>query len=162
VPVDVIESVQTSRAWVNYHPGPPFDFLGGEHPASEDQLRAELGRLHAAGFRGLVTNTVAFGLERAPAIAGDAGFDHVVAKLWWQDEDLLTREKANLDAAIDAVDAVVVGNEIVQKGIADVDRLSREVEEAGRRWGKPVTTGFQPPDWQFHPELATSVGTSRS
>lgn len=154
----VLDSLRSSRDWVNYHPGPPFDFLGGEHAATGDQLRRELGRLHAAGFRGLVTNTMAFGLEGAPEVAKDIGFEHVVAKLWWQNEDLLAREKANLDAVIDSVDAVVVGNEIIQKGIADIDRLVREVDEAGERWGRPVTTGFQPPDWQVHPELATSVG----
>ena len=67
-------------------------------------------------------------------------------------------EKANLDAAVDAVDAVCVGNEIIQKGIADHDRLVREVDEARERFGRPVTTGFQPPDWQFFPDLATAVG----
>ena len=51
-----------------------------------------------------------------------------------------------------------VGNEIVQKGIADLERLVREVDAARERYGKPTTTGFQPPDWQLHPELATSVG----
>jgi exo-beta-1,3-glucanase (GH17 family) len=56
------------------------------------------------------------------------------------------------------VDAVCVGNEIVQKGIADIDRLTREVDAARERYGKPVTTGFQPPDWQDHPQLATSIG----
>ena len=110
------------------------------------------------GFRGLVTNTMAFGLERAPQIAKDCGFEHVVAKLWWQNEELLGAEKANLDAAVDAVDAVCVGNEIIQKGIADHDRLVRELDEARARFGVPVTTGFQPPDWQYFPDLATSVG----
>ena len=68
------------------------------------------------------------------------------------------QEKANLDAAVDAVDAVCVGNEIIQKGIADHDRLVRELDEARERFGVPVTTGFQPPDWQYFPDLATSVG----
>ena len=154
----VLESLRAARGWVNYGPGPPFDFLAGAHPATEEQLTVELGRLHAAGFRGLVTNTMAFGLERAPRIAKDCGFEHVVAKLWWQDDELLAMEKANLDAAVDAVDAVCVGNEIIQKGIADHDRLVREVDEARERFGRPVTTGFQPPDWQFFPDLATAVG----
>jgi exo-beta-1,3-glucanase (GH17 family) len=158
VAVNVLESLRTARGWVNYGPGPPFDFLAGAHPASEDQLTAELGRLHAAGFRGLVTNTMAFGLERAPQIAKDCGFEHVVAKLWWQNDELLSAEKANLDRVIDAVDAVCVGNEIIQKGIADHDRLVREVDEARERFGRPVTTGFQPPDWQYFPDLATAVG----
>ena len=156
--VDVLESLRTAKGWVNYGPGPPFDFLAGAHPATEEQLTAELGRLHAAGFRGLVTNTMAFGLERAPQIAKDCGFEHVVAKLWWQNDELLAAEKANLDAVVDAVDAVCVGNEIIQKGIADHDRLVREVDEARERFGRPVTTGFQPPDWQSFPDLATGVG----
>ena len=158
MPADVLDALRTSRAWINYNPGPPFDFLGGQHAATEAQLERELGLLHEVGFRGLVTNTMAFGLERAPQIAKRIGFDHVVAKLWWQDDELLAREQANLDAAIDSVDAVCVGNEIVQKGIADLDRLVREVDAARERYGKPATTGFQPPDWQLHPELASTVG----
>ena len=101
---------------------------------------------------------MAFGLEQAPRIARDCGFEYVVAKLWWQDEELLAREKANLDEAADAVDAVCVGNEMIQKGIADHDRLAREISEARERFGLPVTTGFQPPDWQQFPDLATEVG----
>jgi len=155
---DLLPALRTQRSWINYNPGPPFDFLLGKHPVTSKQLEAELGLLYRAGFRGLVTNTMAFGLERAPKIAKDIGFEHVVAKLWWQDDDLLAREKANLDDALDAVDAVCVGNEIIQKGIADLERLVREVDEVRERSGRPVTTGFQPPDWQYHPDLATSVG----
>ena len=100
---------------------------------------------------------MAFGLERAPQIAKDCGFEHVVAKLWWQDDELLATEKANLDAAVDAVDAVCVGNEIIQKGVADHGRLVREIDQARERFGRPVTTGFQPPDWQAFPDLATTA-----
>jgi len=154
----VLDALRDSRRWINHNPGAPFDFLAGRHPATEAQLASELTRLHDAGFRGLVTNTVAFGLERAPEIAKECGFEHVVAKLWWQDDELLATEKANLDAVIGAVDAVCVGNEIIQKGIADHDRLIREVDEARERYGRPVTTGFQPPDWQYFPDLATAIG----
>jgi exo-beta-1,3-glucanase (GH17 family) len=158
MPEGVLDALTTSRAFVNYNPGPPFDFLGGQHPVTDAQLERELGILHDVGFRGLVTNAVAFGVERAPQIAKNIGFDYVVAKIWWQDDELLAREQENLDAVVDAVDAVCVGNEIVQKGIADIDRLTREVDGARKRYDKPVTTGFQPPDWQDHPELATSIG----
>jgi exo-beta-1,3-glucanase (GH17 family) len=102
----------------------------------------------------VVTNAVAFGLERAPQIAKDVGFEHVVAKLWWQNDELLATEKANLDAAVDAVDAVCVGNEIIQKGIADHDQLVREVDEAGERWGgrsppgSSRRTGWSTRTWQ--------------
>lgn len=158
MPADVLESLRTSRAWINYNPGPPFDFLAGAHPAHPEQLRLELKRLHDAGFRGLVTNTMAFGLEQAPQIAKDCGFEHVVAKLWWQDDELLAREKANLAATIDTVDAVCLGNEVIQKGIADHDRLVHEIDQARKHFGLPVTTGFQPPDWQYYPDLASAVG----
>ena len=53
---DVIDALRTSRDWINYAPGPPFDFLAGRHPATEAQLTTELTRLYDAGFRGLVTN----------------------------------------------------------------------------------------------------------
>lgn len=155
---DLLQALRSQRNWVNYHPGPPFDFVAGKHPVTSQQLETELRLLFRAGFRGLVTNTMAFGVEQAPQIAKDLGFRHVVTKLWWQDNDLLLREKANLDHAHDTVDAVCVGNEIIQKGIADLERLVREVDEVRERSGLPVTTGFQPSDWQYHPELATSVG----
>jgi exo-beta-1,3-glucanase (GH17 family) len=155
---DVIEALRSSRSWINYGPGPPFDFLAGQHPATDEQLTTELTRLYDAGFRGLVTNTVAFGLENAPRIAKDCGFEHVIAKIWWQNDELLAMEKTNLDGVIDHVDAVCVGNEIMQKGIADFDGLSKEMAEAKERYGRPVTTGFQPPDWQVHPELGSSLG----
>jgi exo-beta-1,3-glucanase (GH17 family) len=158
MPEDVLVALRSSRAWINYNPGPPFDFLAGQHPVSEAQLERELGTLHDVGFRGLVTNAVAFGVEHAPRIAKSVGFDHVVAKIWWQDDELLALEQTNLDAGIDAVDAVCVGNEIVQKGIADLDRLAKEVDAARARYGRPTTTAFQPPDWEVHPELATSIG----
>ncbi len=155
---DLFAALRTQRNWINYNPGPPFDFVVGKNPTTTEQLETELQLLYRAGFRGLVTNSMAFGLERAPEIAKSVGFEHVVAKLWWQDDDLLAREKANLDQARDAVDAVCVGNEIIQKGIADLERLVREMDEVRERSGRPVTTGFQPPDWQVHPDLATSVG----
>jgi hypothetical protein len=47
--MDVLESLRTAQGWVNYQPGPPFDFLTGAHPATEEQLADELGRLHAPG-----------------------------------------------------------------------------------------------------------------
>ena len=158
VATEVLESLRRGERWVNYAPGQPLDFVAGQHPATEEQLAGELGRLYDAGFRGMITNSVEFGLEHAPRIAKELGFEHVVAKLWWQDDDQLVREQANLDAAADHVDAVCVGNEIIQKGIADEDRLAREVGAARERWGLPVTTGFQTPDWMTHPGLATEIG----
>ena len=83
-----------------------------------------------------------------------------MAKLWWQNDELLATEKANLDAVVDAVDAVCVGNEIIQKGIADHDRLVREVDEARERFGVPsrrgssLRTGSSTPTWR--PRSATS------
>jgi len=158
VAADVLESLRSDRRWVNYAPGQPFDFIAGQHPATEAQLTEELGRLHDAGFRNVITNAVEFGLEHAPRVAKQIGYEHVVAKLWWGDDDLLAREQANLDAVAEHVDAVCVGNEIMQKGIADHDRLVAEVSGARERWGLPVTTGFQPPDWMTHPDLATAIG----
>ena len=164
VDVPVINSLLTERNWINYNPGAPFDLYAlatrrpGAQGASENQLITELTTLHNAGLRGLVTNAMAFGLERAPQIAKQIGFRYVVAKLWWQDSELLAQEKANLDKAIDAVDAICVGNEVIEKGITDLDGLRREVDDIRNRYRRPVTTGFQPEDWQIHPELATNIG----
>ena len=159
----MINSLVKDRNWINYNPA-AFDLYAnatrkpGAEPVTEEQLTTELITLHAAGFRGLVTNAMAFGLERAPAIAKKIGFTYVVAKMWWQDDQLLAEEKANLDKAVADVDAICVGNEVIEKEITDIDGLTRVVNEVGARYQRPVTTGFQPEDWQFHPELATSVG----
>ncbi|HUQ62785.1 MAG TPA: hypothetical protein VM121_03420 [Acidimicrobiales bacterium] len=38
----VLDSLRAARGWINYNPGPPFDFLAGAHPATEEQLAVEL------------------------------------------------------------------------------------------------------------------------
>ena len=78
--------------------------------------------------------------------------------MWWQDDELLAAEKANLDRTIEFVDAVCVGNEIMQKGIADLDGLTREIDEARARFGRPVTTGFQPPGLAVPPRSRDLIG----
>jgi exo-beta-1,3-glucanase (GH17 family) len=105
---------------------------------------------------------MAFGLERAPHIAKDRGFEHVVAKLWWQSDELLAAEKANLDVAVDAVDAVCVGNEIIQKGIADHDRLVRELDEARERSGFLSPPGSSPSTGSISRTWPRRSATSRS
>src|SRR5690242_6796001 len=76
---DVLEALQTSRAWINYSPARPFDFVAGQHPVTESQLQTELSLLSARGFRGLVTNAMTYGLEAAPRVAKRLGFHHVIA-----------------------------------------------------------------------------------
>lgn len=162
---DVLTSLATSRAWINYAPAKPFDMVIGQHPATEDQLRRELNLLHERGFRGLVTNTMTYGCEATPRIAKEVGFEHVIAKLWWTDDATLEVEKGNVEAEIGSIDAIVVGNETVHKAVARgaqpqaaVDRLGSEIEQLQRRYGKPVTTGLHRDDWSAHPEIATEFG----
>ena len=162
---DVLTALQQSRAWINYIPARPFDFQIGKQPVPEDQLRLELEMLHAQGFRGLITNAMAYGLEAAPRIAGEIGFQHVIAKLWWPDEETFALEKQNLAAEIDSIDAIVVGNETVNKAVhrgelgdAAVERLRTEIEAMQAAYGKPVTTGLHVHDWMYHPEIATEFG----
>ena len=47
---DVLEALQTRRAWINYSPARPFDFIAGQHPVTEEQLQAELELLYDHGF----------------------------------------------------------------------------------------------------------------
>ncbi|MER7576740.1 hypothetical protein [Streptomyces sp. NPDC126514] len=162
---DVLTSLQTSRAWINYAPAKPFDMMLGKHPATTAQVQRELQHLYDHGFRGLVTNTMTYGCEAIPRIAKEVGFEHVIAKLWWTDDATLEIEKRNLDAEIEAIDAVVVGNETVHKAVvrgqaaqAAVDRLGQEMELLQRRYGKPVTTDLHRDDWSAHPEIATEFG----
>lgn len=162
---DVLTALQTSRAWINYAPARPFDMVLGQHPATEEQLERELGLLHERGFRGLVTNTMAYGCEATPRVAKAIGFEQVIAKLWWTDDATLEAEKASVAREIDAIDALVVGNETVHKAAYRgerpqdaVDRLRAEIEGLQHAHGKPVTTGLHRDDWAAHPEIATEFG----
>ena len=162
---DVLQALQSSRAWINYAPARPFDFVIGQHPVTEDQLEVELGFLHAQGFRGLVTNAMTYGLEAAPRVAKRLGFRHVIAKLWWTDDATLEQEKRNLAGAIADIDAIVVGNETVHKamlrgvpGDEAVARLQGEMAALQRAYGKPVTTGLHRDDWARYPQIATEFG----
>ena len=162
---DVLQALQTSRAWINYAPARPFDFVIGQYPVTEDQLQAELGFLHAQGFRGLVTNAMTYGLEAAPRVAKQLGFRHVIAKLWWADDATFAQEKRNLAAAIADIDAIVVGNETVHKamlrgvpGDVAVARLQGEMAGLQRAYGKPVSTGLHRDDWARYPQIATEFG----
>ncbi len=162
---DVLEALQTSRAWINYSPARPFDFVAGQHPVTELQLQIELSLLYARGFRGLVTNAMTYGLEAAPRVAKRIGFHHVIAKLWWPDDATLEREKHNVERAIGDIDALVVGNETVHKamlrgepGDEAVARLRQEMESLQRAYGKPATTGLHRDDWARYPQIATEFG----
>ncbi len=163
--VDVLTSLQTSRAWINYVPARPFDFEGGASPVPEDQLRTELEMLHDFGFRGIVTNAMTYGLEAVPRVAKEVGFQHVIAKLWWATDDLLDVEKANVAEAIDDIDAIIVGNEPVHKAIFDgvsgdeaLERVRMEIEGMQEAYGKPVSTGLHRDEWILYPEMATELG----
>ena len=162
---DVLTALQRSRAWINYAPARPFDMVIGKNPATEEGLRADLEVLRERGFRGLVTNTMAYGTEATPRIAKELGFEHVIAKLWWTDDATLEIEKANLAQEVEHVDAIVVGNETVHKAAyagqtvaAAVERLGTEIEGLQAAYGKPVSTGLHRDDWASHPEIATEFG----
>jgi exo-beta-1,3-glucanase (GH17 family) len=162
---DVLTFLQTSRAWINYIPTAPFDFQIGQEPVTEDHLRADLEFLYNVGFRGLVTNAVTYGLEAAPRVAKEVGFEYVIAKLWWPDEETLEIEKANLAQEIAHVDAIVIGNEPIHKaylrGVPPDDALARlklEIAMMQSLYGLPVTTGLHREEWMLYPELATEVG----
>eukprot|EP00457_Paulinella_chromatophora_P009993 gb/GEZN01010077.1/.p1 GENE.gb/GEZN01010077.1/~~gb/GEZN01010077.1/.p1 ORF type:complete len:325 (-),score=26.67 gb/GEZN01010077.1/:179-1153(-) len=165
VAVPVLEALRTSRAFINYNPAAPFDFQLGKIPVTDKQLTKELIALHSHGFRGLVTNAMMYGLEDAPRVAKSVGFSHVIAKLWWANDESLEIEKRNLAAQAQHIDAIVVGNEYVHKAIhrgvsaiEAVERLKAEIKEVQRAYGKPVTTGLHRDEWAHYPELATEVG----
>lgn len=163
--VDVLTSLQSSRAWINYVPAEPFDFEIGNVPVEEDQIRSELTLLHDTGFRGIVTNAMTYGMEAIPRIARDIGFTHVIVKLWWPDEPTFAIEKRNLAGEIGFIDAIVVGNETINKALHRGDgtdnavaRLRVEVEQLQQAYGIPVTTGLHRDDWMHHPEIAIEIG----
>jgi hypothetical protein len=161
----VLDALQTSRAWINYAPAKPFDFVVGKHPVTEEQLQTELEMLYGFGFRGLVTNAMTYGLEAAPRVAKRIGFQYVIAKLWWANDPTLEIEKRNVERAIADIDALVMGNETVHKAVVRgedsdkaVRRLQREIEGLQRSYHKPVTTGLHRDDWARYPEIATQFG----
>ena len=162
---NVLEALQTSRAWINYAPAKPFDFVLGKNPVTEQQLQAELELLYRFGFRGLVTNAMTYGLEAAPRVAKRIGFEHVIAKLWWADDPTLDIEKHQVEREIADIDALVVGNETVHKAVLRgqpgdeaVKRLQDEIEGLQHAYDKPVTTGLHRDDWVRYPEIATKFG----
>jgi hypothetical protein len=112
---DVLDALQTSRAWINYSPARPFDVIAGQHPVAEEQLHTEFELLYDFAFRGLVTNAMTYGQEASPAVAKRIGFRHVIAKLWWADDATLEIENHDVEGAIAEIDAPVRGNETVHK-----------------------------------------------
>jgi hypothetical protein len=146
---DVLDALQTSRAWINYSPARPFDVIAGQHPVAEEQLHTELELLNDFAFRGLVTKAMTYGQEASPAVAKRIGFRHVIAKLWWADDATLEIEKHNVEGAIAEIDAPVRGNETVHRaGLRGessdnaLARLRQEIEGRQRAYGKPVTAGL--------------------
>ena len=162
----VLDALQSSRAWINYAPAKPFDFVVGKHPVSEEQLQTELALLYGFGFRGLVTNAMTYGFEAAPRVAKRIGFQHVIAKLWWTDDATLSKSKSatskppsptsmlSSSAMRRCIRRVLRG----QSGDDAVARLRREIEGLQRSYHKPVTTGLHRDDWARYPQIATEFG----
>src|SRR4051794_17683166 len=46
---NVLIALQASRAWIDYSPAQPFDFVIGQHPVTEEQLHTELKFLYDRG-----------------------------------------------------------------------------------------------------------------
>ena len=134
--VDVLESLRTARGWVNYGPGPPRlprRSASRHRGSARRRARAPACR----GVPGLVTNTMAFGLERAPQIAKDCGFEHVVAKLWWQNDELLASRRRTWTGSSMRLTPCVSATRSSRKGSRiTIDSSARSTRP--ERFGRPV------------------------
>jgi len=155
--LSLVESLLQKRNWINYSPGKPFN-LYSQDKVTEKQVYDELIILYKSGFRGLSCYGFFNGLENIPQIAKEIGFEKVISLLWWPNDELYELEKDNLKKKIHHIDSVLIGNEVIHKGLADFDKLKNEITELKRRYQIPITTGLHRFEYNMSSRLALEFG----
>ena len=155
--LSLVESLLQKRNWINYSPGKPFN-LYSQDKVTEKQVYDELIILYKSGFRGLSCYGFFNGLENIPQIAKEIGFEKVISLLWWPNDELYELEKDNLKKKIHHIDSVLIGNEVIHKGLADFDKLKNEITELKRRYQIPITTGLHRFEYNMSSRLALELG----
>ncbi|HUU82415.1 MAG TPA: hypothetical protein VM243_02820 [Phycisphaerae bacterium] len=165
----VLDALSSHTYWHLYS---PVRGQAGES-VPEDQIRSELQMLFDSGARGLVTYEMMNGVQLAPCIAKDVGFEWVLAGVYWwtngvdngQTDSTLEQEKAAIDNNSSCIDGIVIGNE----GLLDSDEwnqprytvadLERELRAMAADYpGKAVTTAEGRDTYEQHPHLVSDEG----
>jgi exo-beta-1,3-glucanase (GH17 family) len=142
----------TQLCWVAYS---PTHFDPTTSPArwpSEEDLRADLQALHAAGFNGLVTYSSHYENGAAagkwldiPRLAGQAGFEGMIVGVW-DPKDEQELKVAEQWGNYPNVVGYSVGNEGLDVRY-DVETLKKAMQRLRQSTAKPVTTTEQVTDY---------------
>jgi exo-beta-1,3-glucanase (GH17 family)/cellulose synthase/poly-beta-1,6-N-acetylglucosamine synthase-like glycosyltransferase len=153
-------------ASVSYSPfASSDDPNSGPRPTAE-QIRADLRAL-APYTRAIRTYTATNGAELVPPIAAEFGLKVTVGAWIGRERDKnqqdIVRDNKEVEAAVELarhysnINAIVVGNETVQRADVSEDRLIDLIQKAKRSSPVPVTTAESWDDWLRHPKLVSAV-----
>ncbi len=135
----------------------------GARPTAE-QIRADLKTI-APHTRAIRLYTASNGAELVPPIAAEFGLKVTVGAWIGPEKDKKdqARDDQEVDAAVELarrysnVNAIVVGNETVQRDDVSEERLIQLIQRAKRSSPVPVTTAESWVDWLRHPKLVSAV-----
>jgi exo-beta-1,3-glucanase (GH17 family) len=120
-------------------------------------LLAALKQLAREGWRGIVTYSLDRSLELVPRLARRAGFQKVIAGLFWFDDAQLQRERAAALRQLHWIDGFVLGNEGLDAGRYSRTRLEQEIARLKSDTRRPVATSEPQSRYTADPSL-TQVG----
>lgn len=168
IPDAALDALASHTYWHLYSPA--RDEAGESVP--EEQIRRELQMLFDSGARGLVTYEMMNGIELAPCIAKEIGFEWVLAGVYWwtngvdngQTDSTLEQEKAAIDDNSSCIDGIIIGNE----GLLDSDEwnqprytvadLERELRAMMADYpDKVVTTAEGKDTYEQYPHLVSDA-----
>lgn len=136
---EILATLNTSRSWIDFTPPRPYDPNNNIYP-NDSQMLSALSTLYAEGWRNLVTYSLDGPLSHVPALAKQAGFNIVVAGIYWYDSAQLMRERTAALAQLNFIDALVLGNEGLNDKRYTLAQLETEMTSLKADTGVPVTT----------------------
>jgi exo-beta-1,3-glucanase (GH17 family) len=143
---------------VSYAPSSGYPAPPG--PVTREHIRRDL-ELIARRFRCVRTYTVAHGLDQVPSVARELGLEVLLGAWIGGDPAQNERELAlAIEAARrdrDAIEAIVVGNEVLLRHELSEDQLAPLIERVARDTGLAVTYADVWGYWMSHRSLARSV-----
>ena len=157
-PVDLPAAGRMPLQCVSYAPSASSEAPQG--PVTREHIRRDLARL-AGQFRCVRTYSVSHGLDQVPSVARQLGL-RVLLGVWISgDQATNEREIAKAIATAqrdrEAIDAIVVGNEVLLRHELPASDLAPLIERVGRDTGIPVTYADVWGRWIANRGLAQSV-----
>lgn len=134
----IIDALQENPAFVSYAPS-KWNPDRGQFPTKKT-IRKDLANLQKAGFMGIVTYSLENTLAEIPRIAKEMGFEHVVAGLFYYNDETLQKEIQAAHAQLEHIDAFRLGSEGIFTRRYTINQLSQEIESLKESTGKPVFT----------------------